>query len=176
MKKLVCLFLVAILATSCQAQTKGQDSAELPPKKEGAKPEGSWTVNKELDENGNVVRYDSIYSWSSSGNHAMAMREIDADSLMNSMLQRFGSFGMSFPFTNRRNDSIQDPFASFFLNDFMEDDFFSGFTGMEEMRKRMEALQQQFMQGAIPGRRPLIPAVPEDKRKKKNDSLRLRSI
>ena len=29
---------------------------------------GAWKVNKEFDENGNLIRYDSVYSWSADGN------------------------------------------------------------------------------------------------------------
>ena len=59
----------------------------------------------------------------------------------------------------------------------MADDFFNGFSGMEEMRKRMEAMRHQFMQDAFPQQKPLIPAVPEEqRRKRKLDSLRLRDI
>ncbi|THD69266.1 hypothetical protein E7Z59_02745 [Robertkochia marina] len=28
---------------------------------------GAWKVNKEYDENGNLIRYDSVYSWSADG-------------------------------------------------------------------------------------------------------------
>lgn len=167
MKKIALLFSVAILATSCNAQgnesSLGQSSeSQLKPI-----PEGSWSVNKEVDENGNIVRYDSIYSWSSSSRNGLHdAGRINPDSIMQEMQKRmrmsFGVMGAD-PFEGFfGNDSTQtDPF----LNPFFSSSRMGGFPALEEMRKRMEAMQQQFFQRE---ERPWIPAVPEEKNKTKN--------
>jgi len=163
------LFLfVAILATSCNAQDSNS------PKKKIAKsdiqkdsisaPKGSWKVNKEIYENGNIIRYDSIYSWSSSGN----LKGMDTDSIfkkMQSIMQkRFSMFQSPNGNAFTEHDSIM---KQFFSDDFFKDDFFgSGFNSnmpnMGDMMKRMEAMRQQFFND---NNRYIIP--PEEKKKPK---------
>jgi hypothetical protein len=150
MKKVMLFLFVAILATSCNAQ-----DTENSPKKSSdleiqndtlLKPKGNWKVNKEVDENGNIVRYDSIYSWSSSGN----IKGMENDSIFNqmhsmiqkrfSMLQSAGRGGFV------EQDSIM---KQFFSDDFFKDDFFSnrlpsGFPNMDDVMKQMEAMRQNF--------------------------------
>lgn len=145
------LFLfVAILATSCNAQdteNSSKNSSDLEIQKDSLqKPKGNWKVNKELDENGNIIRYDSIYSWSSSGN----IKGIESDSIINqmrSMMQKRFSMLQS-PNLNgfADQDSIMKPF---FSDDFFKDDFFSnrmpsGFPNMDDVMKQMEAMRQNF--------------------------------
>ncbi len=168
MKKLAILSLAAILAVGCQAQEgTSKDFALTETQRDSVKPKGQWSVHKEVDEHGNVVRYDSIYSWSSSGNDVRALQRINPDSLMAQMRNRMrSSFGMM----------DGDPFQEFFGNDsthidpFKRDpfinDFFNGngVPTMDALRERMEKMMQQ---GGFSGfHRPLIPAVPEEKRKK----------
>jgi hypothetical protein len=110
------------------------------------KPKGSWKVNKEVDESGNIVRYDSIYSWSSSGN----IKDMGNDSIFNqmhSMIQKRFSMLQS-PRLNgfTEQDSIM---KQFFSDDFFKDDFFSngmpsGFPNMDDIMKQMKAMQQNF--------------------------------
>ena len=42
-------------------------------------PHESWTVNKKVDENGNIISYDSTYTWSYSSG---SMENMDIDSIM----------------------------------------------------------------------------------------------
>jgi hypothetical protein len=59
MKKIRFLLILLLGLTSCQAQNKQKDTQEVTPK-------GKWQVHREYDENGNLVKYDSVYVWSSS--------------------------------------------------------------------------------------------------------------
>ncbi|WP_179345562.1 hypothetical protein [Winogradskyella ursingii] len=170
MKKVKLFLFVAILATSCNAQdskiTK-DDIAKTKIKIDTiTSPEGSWKVNKELDENGNIIKYDSIYTWSSSGN-LKGLKQIENDSLLNkmrSMLRRqFSMFNSPNLSNSIDSDSIM---KQFFSDDFFSDDSFSkrmpnGFPNLEDIMKRMEAMQQQFFNN---NHRYLIP--PEKTEKK----------
>ena len=150
MKKVILFFFVAILATSCNAQepkTSKNDISKADVKQDSLrKPKESWKVNKEVDENGNIIRYDSIYSWSSSGN----LKGMDKDSILNkmhSMMQkRFSMFQSPRINSFAEHDSIM---KQFFSDDFLKDDFFSnglnpGMPNMDDMIKRMEAMRQHF--------------------------------
>ena len=64
MKKYVLLFMIGMLSVSCNSQNKDLKNKESE-EKSIKEPKGSWKVDKEFDENGNLIRYDSIYSWSS---------------------------------------------------------------------------------------------------------------
>ena len=90
MKKYILLFFVSLLSVSCSSQ--GNETKKV--EKEDTKtdivdaPKGSWTVDKEFDENGNLIRYDSIYSWSSNDKYDHLSLS-DKDSLIASFKSRF---------------------------------------------------------------------------------------
>ena len=160
MKYIVMMALVAVLATSCQAQEK-QDGKAISQKSTTAAqqtPKGNWKVNRETDENGNLVRYDSIYSYSSSGNYDHLKPEA-MDSIVNAMQGQFSAQMGNMPAMMGQSDFIQQ-----FFNDGPFGNDSTQISGFDAMRKQMEAMQQQFMQQAKP--RPIIPAEPEKKGKK----------
>ncbi|HEA30062.1 MAG TPA: hypothetical protein ENH91_08735 [Leeuwenhoekiella sp.] len=164
MKKLAMLALVLGLATSCQAQDKNQGNMAKNQTESHKKPNEQWTVNKEVDKNGNIVKYDSIYSWSSSGNTQM-MNQQGMDSIMHSFTSQFQE-GMpnetdSF-FENFFNNDQGAP-SDFFQNFFSQDSI-SENQNIEVIRQQMEALQQRIMTGLKP--QPIIPAEPEKAPKK----------
>lgn len=145
------LFLfVAILATSCNAQNSDPSKDKIAKsdtlQDSVKKPKGSWTVNKEVDEDGNIIRYDSVYTWSSSKN----LKGMDHDSIFNkmqSMMQkRFSMFQQPNGIASKEHDSIMKQFFSddIFGDDFFTSGFHSNFPNMEDMMKRMEAMRQQF--------------------------------
>ncbi len=167
------LFLfVAILATSCNAQdteNSSKNSSDLESQKDSLlKPKGIWKVNKEVDENGNLIRYDSIYSWSSSG----SIKGMESDSILNqmhSMMQKRFSMLQS-PRLNGflERDSIM---KQFFSDDFLKDDLFSsgmpsGFSNMDDIIKQMEAMRQNFFSNSH--RYIIPPEKTEPKEKKRN--------
>ncbi len=178
MKKVMLFLFVAILATSCNAQnsdtSKDKISKSETPQDAITKPKGSWKVNKEVDENGNVIRYDSIYSWSSSDQ----MKGFDNDSIfkkMQSMMQkRFSMFqhhnGTGFV----EHDSIMKHFFSedFFKNDLFPGGFNSNFPSMDDMMKRMEAMRQQFFKD----NNYIIPPEEQVKKEKKTENLEKKRV
>lgn len=174
------LFLfAAILATSCNAQDS--NTSKKNPEKHKTqqdsinKPKGNWKVNKEVDENGNIIRYDSIYSWSSSDK----MQGIENDSIFNqmrSMMHKRFSMLQS-PNLNgfADQDSIMKPF---FSDDFFKDDFFSnripsGFPNMDDVMKQMEAMRQNFFNDNY---RYIIPPEQAKPEKKKSDIVEKKQI
>ena len=64
MKKLTTLLLMFIII-GCNSQEKDKKQTENNLKEDSiVKPEEKWDVHKEYDEFGNLIKYDSIYSWS----------------------------------------------------------------------------------------------------------------
>ena len=90
MKKYILLFMIGLLSVSCNGQKNDTKNTETK-ENEGnivEQPKGSWKVDKEFDDNGNLIRYDSIYSWSSNGKFDNLSLS-DKDSLMQSFKSRF---------------------------------------------------------------------------------------
>ncbi|WP_026811161.1 hypothetical protein [Arenibacter latericius] len=146
MKKLALLSLAAILTTSCNGQEKIEKEQIDNNKQITEQPKGTWKVDKEYDEKGNLIRYDSIYSWSSTDNLGELMQS-NPDSLMKSLQSRFYS-----NFKGFNNQRFQDLFAKdslftkqFFNNDFFESEFGQDFMDIDRLRERMETMQKQFL-------------------------------
>lgn len=152
MKKLFLILCCSLYMISCQGQDKKKEWKEAPINGKSMAqqtiPKGSWKVNKELDENGNVIRYDSIYSWSSSQNLDNLKPE-QLDSIMGSFQSRFGAL-----------------FGDEMLKGFFEPDSLLlgqhfGFEGLGEgMPKEMQEMitrMQQMQEGMFQERKPIIP-------------------
>lgn len=132
------LFIISTLTFSAWAQ----DDQE-PPK-------AKWHVNKQYDEEGNLIAYDSVYTWSSDSRHSF---HIDIDSIRNGMkfhflphMQHF--FMDDFPF------EMHDPFFFFFDKDSLKnhkgfDDHLFFFENGEnekfqEMREKIDSIKQHY--------------------------------
>jgi hypothetical protein len=149
MKKYIVLLLAALLTTSCNSQES--KNKEEPDKKEevvAEAPKGSWKVNREYDEAGNLIRYDSIYSWSS-GDDLDKLATFDRDSTLKSMQSRFYRNFSQFDFDK---EGFGDLFTEdslfmkrFFNNDFFGNEFGKDFMDIDKMHERMEAMQKQFL-------------------------------
>ncbi|MBF8150092.1 hypothetical protein ITJ86_09305 [Winogradskyella sp. F6397] len=149
MKTYILLFFVSLFSVSCSSQ--GNETKKV--EKEDTKtdivdaPKGSWTVDKEFDENGNLIRYDSIYSWSSNDKYDHLSLS-DKDSLIASFKSRF--------FTNYsgfENQGFSDVFSQdslfskqFFNDDFFGSDFGNDFMDIDKLRQQMIARQKRFLE------------------------------
>ena len=149
MKKLVILSLAAILTSGCKGQEHKneeniqKDSTELT----AEQPKGTWKVDKEFDENGNMIRYDSIYSWSSTDDFG-DLAQKNPDSLLQSFQSKFYRNFKGFD-----NQRFGDLFAedSLFTKRFFDDGFFGSefgedFMDIDRIRDRMETMQQKFLE------------------------------
>ena len=137
------------MTASCNGQeTKAQKEATKESEKNTVEaPKGTWKVDKEFDENGNLIRYDSIYSWSSH-NKFDNLSSIDRDSILQSFKTRF--FTNFSGFENQGFEAIfsQDSLFSkrFFNDDFFGSDFGKDFMDIDKIRQQMMARQQQFLE------------------------------
>ncbi len=137
MNKLILISLTALLTAGCKAQEKSPEAlahahqSGLP-----NKPEGSWKVTKEVDKDGNLIRYDSIYSWSSSDGQA-AISPIDTDSILRSFQGRTED---RFPFGDEADLWQPD---SLLMKEFFNLDLFQGQFGRPELPLDLEDIQKQ---------------------------------
>lgn len=145
MKKYMLLFTVCLLMVSCNAQNNKADNLERD-NTPYETPKGSWKVDKEFDENGNLTRYDSIYSWSSHDTYNTL--GINKDSLMQSFKSRFYS-----NFSRFEDEGFQDIFSkdSLFSKRFFNDDFFGSsfgkdFMDIDHIRQQMMDKQKRFLE------------------------------
>ncbi|MCM4173340.1 hypothetical protein DHD32_17835 [Arenibacter sp. TNZ] len=153
MKKIVFTLLLGFMVTGCQAQndrTKTID--DLVEKKTDSlgvdEPKISWKVDKKYDEKGNVIGYDSIYSYSYNnlGNLAKGM---NLDSIMNSM--KFFSYDN---FSSYREDQYlgrifnEDSLLNVnpFFDDFFEKQRANNFSDMRQLFQQMDSLQNMMME------------------------------
>lgn len=150
MKKIALLSLISLVCFGCNGQEKKteEDNQRQTLKEQ---PQGSWKVNREFDENGNLIRYDSIYSWSSTQN-ADDLAHMDRDSLFESFRSRF-----SRSFSYFGQDGFRNPFEedSLFTKHFFEDDFFESplgkdFMDLDKIHKRMEDMHKRFLERYAP--------------------------
>lgn len=120
MKKILVFLALLCSITGCYAQNdKSKIKYATNSDTVHYRPQVNWKVNKEFDKQGNLIRYDSTYSWSYSGNSAKL--QIEDDSLFNSFKKQF-DFG--FPsFTQEGFDDLiwSD---SLFYNDLIAPDHF----------------------------------------------------
>ncbi len=151
MKKIAILSLAAMLSLSCNAQENKNEDKVRKAKDSITEiveaPKGTWKVDKEFDENGNLIRYDSIYSWSSTDKFNQLYLK-NPDSLLKSFQSRFYK-----NFSGIDDKRFGDPFADdslftkrFFDHDFFGSDFGEDFMDIDRLRNKMEAMQQRFLE------------------------------
>ena len=146
---IVMLALAVLGFTGCNAQEKKTDENSnlgLSSKTNNEKPEGSWTVNKEFDENGNLKSYDSTYTYSYGSINGEAIANSDE---LRQHFQRF--FG---------NDEMSSAMMQQFFNDstsvgnnFFGSDFFQPGNLPEEFQqeiRKMDSIHQQMMKNHYP--------------------------
>ncbi len=141
MKKMIFLWVLLMAGFTTEAQIE-QNSQQ----KQVNKPKIQVKVNKVYDENGNIIRYDSTYSWSySSGNKK---GQIDVDSLM----QRFMPyFHEHFPDALSRefsNPFFQSNDSSMMLDFFNNDHFFKQWQNQlfdfQKQIREMDSVKREF--------------------------------
>ena len=152
MKKIVVLLIILVI-TGCKNQEKENqqiinDEQEI----SSIKPSEKWDVKKQYDEQGNLIGYDSIYSWSYSNVEGDSIK-VNLDSIMDSFKMYFGK--------NRSIDWDDDFYYfpkndSLFMNDFFKDDYFLKNWQMqhseyEDMIKKMDSMRNEFLRKFHPG-------------------------
>ncbi|WP_147676876.1 hypothetical protein [Algibacter pacificus] len=144
MKKCVLLFTIALLSLNCSGQNNENKQTEKLSKEQ---PKGSWKVDKEFDENGNLIKYDSIYSWSSSKNIA-GLSAKERDSMLQSFKSKFFNNYSRFEHQGFENLFSEDsPFSEHFFNDdFFGSDFGRDFMDLDSITEQMFSRQKKFLE------------------------------
>lgn len=140
----VMLFWVFVMLSSCQGQNKNHTdptlSLQIPQGKHSnadAKPDIRFKVNKTYDEKGNVVSYDSTYSYSYAGSGVTEMPDLFSDNAPTSGLFR-GFPDFHGQFSGKKDSTMMSPFnMDYFqkqveLNQQWMDDFFKRFQSMQK--------------------------------------------
>lgn len=116
------------------------------PSVKASKPDVHYKVNKVYDAHGNLIRYDSVYSYQSTGPQAMAK----ADNLMHRMMPGNMMPGMGAAFSNISDSAMMAHF-------FNQPGFSAGWqSAMQHMRKEMQvmdSMNQAFMEHYMNGRK-----------------------
>lgn len=145
------IFILAALLTSlvsCNAQEKKEKGTDEPltadATTEQTTPKGNWKVNKQFDENGNLVQYDSIFTYGFSTEDGDTLPLKTGRNVMKSFHQYFGNTQMPQDFMNHFfSDSLnpgENPFdENFFNNRMFSDDF-------QEQLQKMDSIRNAFMQ------------------------------
>lgn len=144
MKKYFLVMIISLLSVSCNGQQKDTTKNE---EKKIEQPKGSWKVDKEYDDQGNLIRYDSIYSWSSSRKFN-DLSTLEKDSVLQSFKSRF--FTNFSDFDNKRFEDIfsKDSLFSkqYFNDDFFRSDFGKDFMDIDKILQQMIARQKKFLE------------------------------
>lgn len=141
--------MTALLSVSCSGQKN--DSKKIASEKSldtiVKQPKASWKVDKEFDENGNLIRYDSIYSWSSNSKFDN-LSMLGKDSLIKSFESKF--FRNFSHFENQGFENMFTPdslFSKHFFNDdFFKSDFGKDFMDIDNIRQQMKDRQKKFLE------------------------------
>ncbi|MEQ3498130.1 hypothetical protein ABMY20_00055 [Tenacibaculum sp. SSH1-16] len=144
MRKYMLCMVLALLTISCNGQKHRQkESVERIEKQ----PKGSWKVDKEFDENGNLIRYDSIYTWSLNNNETN-LSSIDRDSLLKSFKSKFFTNFSEFQAQGFEDVFSEDSLFSkhYFSNDFFKSNFGREFMEIDKIIKQMEDKQKKFLE------------------------------
>ena len=141
MKKYILLWMICLLSFSCSGQKKETEQADKKERK------GNWKVDKEFDKFGNLIRYDSVYTWSSD-KMFNNLSSNDRDSLIQSYKSRFFT-----DFSKFNNNRFEDVFSkdSIFIKRFFNDDFFGSnfgkdFMDIDKIRQQMIVRQKKFLE------------------------------
>jgi hypothetical protein len=149
MKKYILLLVMAILSVSCSGQENKakKEEAKETEKNIAEEPKATWKVDKEFDENGNLIRYDSMYSWTSDSKFNN-LSFLERDSLIESFKSRFFA-----NFSQFENQEFEDVFSedSLFSNHFFNDDFLGSsfgkdFMDIDRIRQQMIERQKKFLE------------------------------
>ncbi|CAM1334878.1 hypothetical protein [Tenacibaculum aestuariivivum] len=143
MRRYILLFIISMLSIVCNAQHKKNQSENTIIKQ----PKGSWKVNREFDKNGNLVRYDSVYSWSSI-NRFDEFSLLERDSLIQALKNRFFTVFSDFKKRGFEDVFSQDSlFSKHFFNDsFFRSNFGKEFIDIDKIRQEMYKKKQDFLE------------------------------
>ncbi|MFO7869741.1 MAG: hypothetical protein R6U95_10635 [Bacteroidales bacterium] len=136
MKTIIGILLIGLCCASCNAQDENSTSPKEPKQTNTqSKPEEKVIVNKEYDDDGNIIKYDSTYSYYYS--NIEGDKKV-ADSIFNQFKK---SFNQQYTF------SEQPFFYDFFFEDsLLHYDFYKKDFFIERYKQNMKQMNQLFME------------------------------
>jgi hypothetical protein len=149
---LMAAMLLSFLAEGCNGQKKSGDSQQQIASGDSAvKPKVDVRVNKKYDEKGNLVQFDSTYSYFYSA-PGLKRSSISSDSL-------FGNFKL--PLRNQYEGLMDENMNSVFFNDtmfkydFYNSDYFSkrfhlNIPKFEELFRQMDSIKSDMFRNTYP--------------------------
>ena len=153
MKSLLMALMIMAFIVGCEAQEKEKtEQTESQGTEETVQPKGQWKVHRQYDDQGNLIRYDSIYSWSYSSKDGKSVT-INLDSIMDDFR---GYFDEVTPF-DWKKDFLYFPEAdSLLMKDFFKEDYFFNnwerhHDQLENMIKKMDSARNAFLRKYHPG-------------------------
>ena len=153
MKHLI-ISLLSMLFLGCEGQEKKRIDTDKDKEKKASTqiPNEKWDVRKTYDEAGNLVIYDSIYSYSYANPTGDSLK-VNLDSVMQSFRSFYEKTKL---FTNGDHLSYVPKYDSLFMKNFFQDDYFLNQwqrqpIQIEEMLKKMDSTRNEFLKKFYPG-------------------------
>lgn len=149
MKKFLFLLLVPFLLNSCNAQQAKNNNE---PEKGSAanEPKVNVKVNKQCDDDGNLIAYDSTYVWSYSNESGNPV-DVNIDSVLSQFKPMIGENYPQF-YNEYQKNLFSD---SLFYEDFLMPDYFMNrwqqqLLQMNRMMLEMDSIKQTFFRERYP--------------------------
>ncbi|MBE0651266.1 MAG: hypothetical protein IH595_10545 [Bacteroidales bacterium] len=143
MKKMI--FIAGLLLTSVIVFAKNkQDTVKYT---KPGNPKIQYNVHKVYDKNGNLIRYDSTYSWSY--HHNSQGRQIDVDSVFRKFMPYFRQNFPNSDVQSMQNHFMDMPDSAMILDFFNNKDFFNQWQGQlfdfQQQIREMDSLRNRFL-------------------------------
>ncbi|PWK19892.1 hypothetical protein [Xanthomarina spongicola] len=151
MRAYIILLMMSLLSSSCTGQKNdlANNNSKAHQERNENQPQGIWRVEKEFDKDGNLIRIDSIYSWSySSSSKYNELNDIEKDSLLEEFKSRFFK-----QYSHLKNDGFGNLFnldsiysKNYFNDDFFKSDFGNEFMNLDKITQQMIDRQKAFLE------------------------------
>jgi len=137
------------VVTACNSQEKEKKDKEVTKE---IKPETRWEVKKEYDEFGNLIRYDSLYTWKYSNVRGDSIA-INLDSIMDTFRKHFettSSFKWDEYFSYfPKNDSLL--MDDFFRRDYYLKNYERQDREFRDIMKQIDSSRNAYLKKYFPG-------------------------
>lgn len=153
MKKILFSIPLLLIITGCNGQPENNKKPQsLSADTIKNKPVVNWKVNKKYDDEGNIIAYDSTYTWSYTSKDG-TVNNIAADSVMTAFKNQFNQQFHSV-FMNEFGSPIWTD--SLFERDFNDSDYFmkkweNHYFDMYKIMGLMDSMRNSFLEKNYPG-------------------------
>lgn len=142
MKKMIFIAGFLLVSVITYAQNKSDNVKYTKP----GNPKVHYNVHKVYDKNGNLISYDSTYSWSY--HHGSMGKSIDVDSVMRKFMPYFRQNFPNADTKSMRQHFLGSPDSAMILDFFNNKNFFDQWQGQlfnfQQQIKEMDSLRNRF--------------------------------